>query len=64
MLRAARGPAKDATAPGGYNAMSLVPVGRIGQPEEIAAAVAYLASAEAAFVTGSTLDVNGGLRMQ
>ena len=41
-----------------------VPVGRLGRPEEIAAAVAYLASPEAAFVTGSTIDVNGGYRMQ
>lgn len=60
MLRAARG----AATASGYNAMSLVPLGRIGQPGEIAAAAAYLASIESAFVTGSTMDVNGGLRMQ
>ncbi|MGH7002703.1 MAG: SDR family oxidoreductase, partial [Alphaproteobacteria bacterium] len=41
-----------------------VPLGRLGRPEEIAAAVAYLAWPEAAFVTGSTIDVNGGYRMQ
>lgn len=41
-----------------------VPLGRVGQPEEVAAAVAYLCSVEAAYVTGATLDVNGGLRMQ
>jgi NAD(P)-dependent dehydrogenase (short-subunit alcohol dehydrogenase family) len=37
------------------------PVGRIGRPEDVAAAVAYLASDEASFVTGAMLDVNGGL---
>jgi 3-oxoacyl-[acyl-carrier protein] reductase len=37
-----------------------IPVGRIGQPGDIAAAVAYLASEEASFVTGAILDVTGG----
>lgn len=37
------------------------PLGRIGQPEEIAAAVLWLSSAEAAFVTGTDLAVDGGL---
>ena len=37
-----------------------IPVGRIGQPEDIAAAVAFLASEEAGFVCGVTLPVNGG----
>jgi 3-oxoacyl-[acyl-carrier protein] reductase len=37
-----------------------IPVGRIGQPEDIAGAVAYLTSDEASFVTGATLDVTGG----
>lgn len=37
-----------------------VPVGRMGRPEEIAAGVLYLASDEAAYVTGATLDINGG----
>jgi NAD(P)-dependent dehydrogenase (short-subunit alcohol dehydrogenase family) len=35
-------------------------VGRLGYPEEIAAAVAYLASDDAAFVTGETLRIDGG----
>ena len=37
------------------------PLGRIGAPRDIAGAVAYLASADAAFVTGAILDVNGGM---
>ncbi|NOC82763.1 3-oxoacyl-[acyl-carrier-protein] reductase [Ruegeria sp. HKCCD6228] len=40
-----------------------VPAGRMGEPEEIAAAVLYLASPEAGYVTGSTLHVNGGMAM-
>jgi 3-oxoacyl-[acyl-carrier protein] reductase len=40
-----------------------VPAGRLGLPGEIAAAVVYLASNEAAYVTGATLHVNGGLAM-
>jgi 3-oxoacyl-[acyl-carrier protein] reductase len=40
-----------------------VPLGRLGAPEEVAAAVAFLASAEAGYVTGQTLHVNGGLAM-
>ena len=40
-----------------------IPAARMGQPEEIAAAVLYLASPEAGYVTGSTLHVNGGMAM-
>ena len=40
-----------------------VPLGRMGASEEIASAVVYLASAEAAYVTGQTLHVNGGMAM-
>ncbi len=44
-------------------ALGLVPLGRFAHPEEIAAAVVYLSSDEAAFVTGEILDVDGGLTM-
>jgi 3-oxoacyl-[acyl-carrier protein] reductase len=40
-----------------------VPAGRMGDPEEIAAAVLYLSSPEAGYVTGTTLHVNGGMAM-
>jgi len=42
---------------------SQIPAGRMGTPEEIAAAVLYLASPEAGYVTGATLHVNGGMAM-
>src|SRR3546814_1325870 len=44
--------------------MERVPVQRLGAPDDIAAAVAYLASREAGYVTGTTLHVNGGLYME
>ncbi|KXW59282.1 3-oxoacyl-ACP reductase FabG [Ferrovum myxofaciens] len=43
--------------------LSSIPLGRLGQPEDIAQAVAYLASPGAAYVTGATLHVNGGMVM-
>ncbi len=43
--------------------LTRVPAGRLGQADEIAAAVVYLASEEAAYVTGQTLHVNGGMAM-
>lgn len=43
--------------------LPLIPVGRLGEPEEIARCVAFLASDEAGFITGSTLTANGGQYM-
>jgi len=41
-----------------------IPLGRFGQPQEVAAAVAFLTSPAAAYITGVTLDVNGGMLMR
>ncbi|MXS82801.1 3-oxoacyl-ACP reductase FabG [Nitrosomonas oligotropha] len=40
-----------------------VPLGRLGRPEEVASAVAFLASSAAGYITGTTLHVNGGMYM-
>jgi 3-oxoacyl-[acyl-carrier protein] reductase len=43
--------------------LSSVPLGRLGVGDDVAAACVYLASDEAAYVTGQTLHVNGGMAM-
>jgi acetoacetyl-CoA reductase len=43
--------------------LPLIPVGRLGEPEEIARCVAFLAADDASFITGSTLSANGGQLM-
>ncbi|MCO5118330.1 MAG: 3-oxoacyl-ACP reductase FabG [Burkholderiaceae bacterium] len=43
--------------------MSRIPLGRLGQPEDIARAVAFLAGPGGAYITGTTLNVNGGMLM-
>jgi 3-oxoacyl-[acyl-carrier protein] reductase len=40
------------------------PLGRLGEPADVAAAVAFLASADAAWITGQTLVIDGGLRLK
>jgi 3-oxoacyl-[acyl-carrier protein] reductase len=44
-------------------AAKMIPLGRVGTPEEVANAVAFLASEEAAYITGHVLNVNGGMLM-
>jgi 3-oxoacyl-[acyl-carrier protein] reductase len=39
----------------------LIPAGRFGKPEEVAALVGFLASKEAAYITGEVVNINGGL---
>ena len=41
-----------------------IPLGRFGEPDEIAAAVCFLAGDDASYITGATLDVNGGLYLR
>lgn len=44
------------------NMVGRIPMGRVGHPEEIAAAVLFLASAQSGFITGTTLTIDGGMR--
>jgi acetoacetyl-CoA reductase len=42
------------------NILPYIPIGRLGEPEEVARCVVFLASDDAGFITGSTLSANGG----
>jgi 3-oxoacyl-[acyl-carrier protein] reductase len=45
------------------NALKMIPLGRVGVPEDVAQAVCFLASEEASYITGHVLNVNGGMLM-
>ncbi len=45
------------------NALKMIPLGRAGTPQDVANAVAFLASEEASYITGHVLNVNGGMLM-
>ena len=53
----------DIDAQGLEEALKIIPMRRYGKPEEIAAAMAFLASDDAAYITGQVLRVNGGMSM-
>lgn len=50
-------------ASGGRSLIESIPLGRAGVPDEVAAAICFLASPEASYITGATLDINGGAYM-
>lgn len=58
MLTQATGATEDGAK---YTMMDAIPVGRVGEPEEIAHAASFLAAPQAGFITGTTISVNGGL---
>ena len=58
MLRLSLAPGAEAQA------AAAIPLGRIGTPQDVAGAVSWLVSEDAAYVTGSVIDINGGYRMQ
>ncbi|MDM0070716.1 SDR family NAD(P)-dependent oxidoreductase [Variovorax sp. J31P207] len=62
---AIRSPLLEAMDPARQQALlGAIPLGRFGEPREVAATVVYLASAAGAFTTGATLDLNGGRAMR
>jgi 3-oxoacyl-[acyl-carrier protein] reductase len=62
---AVRGPVMDTMPAERLAALeSTIPVGRFGEPAEVAALVAFLCSADAGYITGAALDINGGLGMR
>ena len=47
----------------GAEILKQIPLGRVVEPKEIAALIAFLCSEEAGYITGATFSINGGLRM-
>jgi 3-oxoacyl-[acyl-carrier protein] reductase len=45
------------------SAVKMIPLGRVGAPQDVASAVSFLASEEASYITGHVLNVNGGMLM-
>ena len=58
MLRQSLDPADD------ERAVQAIPLGTIGTPDDVASAISFLVSRRAGYITGTTIDVNGGYRMQ
>ena len=54
---------KDLPAENKAQMLSQIPVGRLGQPDEVAAIVTFLAGESAAYITGETIQINGGMYM-
>jgi len=54
---------KELKSKAGKSKAAQIPVGRIAEPEEIAAGIVYLASEDAGYITGQTLNINGGMLM-
>ena len=54
---------KEMKSKAGKSKAAQIPAGRIAEPEEIAAGIVYLVSEAAGYVTGQTLNINGGLLM-
>lgn len=52
---------KELTTPAGKEKVSNIPMGRLGLPEDVASTTVFLASDEASYITGQTVNVNGGL---
>ena len=44
--------------------VAAIPAGRLGQPDEVSSAILYLASQGSGYITGATLDINGGRLMR
>ncbi|MGH2872806.1 MAG: SDR family oxidoreductase, partial [Solirubrobacteraceae bacterium] len=62
---AIRGPAMDSMDASRIAALqSQIPAGRFGEPDEVAALVAFLCSEHAGYITGAAYDINGGLAMR